>query len=134
MTTDHPRPAERQIPAWTPTVGPGWATLLDQLHRSLLDLDPDYRIESFTVRFGGLRLTVADRFQDGDFDGEFADRATALTDTAETASEHTCETCGAPGRIRLRGDRNRAWMSACCDTCRPHLPPHPAAARAHGQA
>ncbi|MEV0445134.1 hypothetical protein AB0I46_40120, partial [Streptomyces spectabilis] len=51
-------------------------------------------------------------------DGEFADRATALTDAAETDSEHTCEACGEPGRIRLRGDGPRVWMQASCGNCR----------------
>lgn len=98
MTTECSFPAERQIPAWASTVGPGWVALLERLHRDLLALAVDeYRIEAFTVRFGGLRVTVADRFTGGEFDGEFADPATALTDAAETASEHTCETC------RVRG-------------------------------
>ncbi|WP_336052251.1 hypothetical protein [Streptomyces sp. CA2R101] len=33
----------------------------------------------------------------GENDGAFIDAATALTDDAETVSEHTCEHCGAPG-------------------------------------
>ncbi|MFI9724661.1 hypothetical protein ACIHFE_34410 [Streptomyces sp. NPDC052396] len=124
-----PSPSDRQIPVWAGTVGPGWAPLLDQLHRDLLALDPGYRIESFAVKFGGLRITVADRFQGGEFDGEFADRATALTDAAETASENTCDECGAPGRIRLRGDGQHVWMQARCETCRTTLPSCPAPPR-----
>lgn len=73
MTTEHAPTAERQIPAWVSTVGPGWAALLDQLHRDLSALDPAYRIEEFTTKLGGLRVTIADRF----VDGEFADRTTA---------------------------------------------------------
>ncbi|MFI1184438.1 hypothetical protein ACH4UT_33530 [Streptomyces sp. NPDC020799] len=117
-----PAPPDRQIPAWAGTVGPGWTSLLEKLHRDLLALAPDYRIESFGTKFGGLRITVADRFDNGEFDGEFADRATALTDAAETASEHACEDCGAPGRIRLRGDGQHIWMQARCETCRTVLP------------
>lgn len=120
-----PEPSDRRIPAWADIVGPGWAALLDQLHRDLLALDPGYRIESFAVKFGGLRITVADRFEGGEFDGEFADRATALTDAVETASENTCDECGAPGRIRLRGDGQRVWMQARCETCRTVLPSRP---------
>jgi hypothetical protein len=86
MTTDPTSPADRQIPAWIPTVGTGWAALLNQLQEELCALDPDYRIERFDTNLGGLRVTVADRFQEGEFDGEFADRATALTDAAETSS------------------------------------------------
>ncbi|WP_157876592.1 hypothetical protein [Streptomyces graminilatus] len=118
MTTDPTLTSEQQIPAWTSTVGPGWAALLDRLHRGLSALDPAYRIEEFTTRLGGLRITVADRFEDGEFDGEFADRTTALTDAAMVASEHTCEDCGAPGRIRFRGDGAVTWMRCLCDECR----------------
>ncbi|MFF3327783.1 hypothetical protein [Streptomyces sp. NPDC002889] len=53
---------------------------LERLHHDLLALDAEYRVESFAVKFGGLRITVCDRFVVGEFDGEFADRATALTD------------------------------------------------------
>ncbi|MGW3274158.1 hypothetical protein ACWDFH_22195 [Streptomyces kronopolitis] len=133
MTTECSRPAERQIPAWASTIGPGWAALLERLHRDLLALDVEYRIESFTVKFGGLRITVADRFTGGEFDGEFADRATALTDAAETASERTCETCGARGRIRLRSIGNRSWMIASCEECRTLTPPGPVALRVLGE-
>ncbi|WP_405775533.1 hypothetical protein [Streptomyces sp. NBC_01538] len=118
MTTEPDRTAERQIPAWASTVGPGWAALLDQLHHDLTDLDPNYRIEEFTTKLGGLRITLADRFVDGEFDGEFADRTAALTDVATIASEHTCEDCGAPGRIRFRGDGAFTWMRCLCDGCR----------------
>ncbi|MGY3061557.1 hypothetical protein ACVWZD_005855 [Streptomyces sp. TE3672] len=40
---------------------------------------PDYRIERFGTKLGDLRVTNANRFEDGKFDGEFADWATALT-------------------------------------------------------
>ncbi|MFF3404377.1 hypothetical protein ACFYW6_38915 [Streptomyces sp. NPDC002659] len=95
---------------------------------------PSTAVESFGTKFGGLRITVADRFTSGEFDGEFADRATALSDAAETASEHTCEACGAPGRIHLRGDGQRAWMQAGCDACRTLAPLYPAGVRARGRA
>ncbi|MER0484642.1 hypothetical protein ABR737_41040 [Streptomyces sp. Edi2] len=53
---------------------------------------------SLTTRFGGLRIRLADRFDEaGENDGAFIDAATALTDDAETVFEHTCERCGAPG-------------------------------------
>ncbi|MFK0154318.1 hypothetical protein ACIQVK_19860 [Streptomyces sp. NPDC090493] len=118
MTTEPAPASERQIPAWSTTVGPGWAALLDQLHRDLTALDPDYRIEEFIAKLGGLRIIVADRFVDGEFDGEFADRTTALTDAAVIASEHTCEDCAAPGRIRFRGEGASCWMRCLCDNCR----------------
>ncbi|MFI7095916.1 hypothetical protein [Streptomyces lydicus] len=113
----------RQIPAWAHTVGPGWTALLDQLHRDLLTLASDYQLDSLTTRFGSLRIRLADRFDEaGENDGAFIDAATALTDDAETVSEHTCERCGAPGRPRFRGDRHRTWINAICETCRTRPP------------
>ncbi|WP_329142561.1 hypothetical protein OIU91_02885 [Streptomyces sp. NBC_01456] len=116
--TNHVTDASRQIPALIPTVGPGWTELLDQLHRDLSALDPAYRIEEFGTQLGRLRITVTDRFEAGEFDGEYADRAAALTDTAETASEQTCEACGSSGRIRFRGDGTWMRMQSLCDDCR----------------
>lgn len=46
--------------------------------------------------------------------GEPADRAPALAD----ASEHTCQTCGGPGRIRLRGNGPSTWIQSSCQTFR----------------
>jgi hypothetical protein len=130
MTTGPCSLVGRQIPAWADTVGPGWTPLLDRLHHDLLTLDADYRVESFATKFGGLRITIADRFQqDGEFDGEYADQATHLTDTAETASEHTCETCGAAGRIRLRGNSHHTWLQTSCDTRHTTWPPPSATTR-----
>jgi hypothetical protein len=116
MTTDPTSPADRQIPAWIPTVGNCWAALLNQLHGNLRVLDSEYRIERLGTSPGGLSVTVADRFQEGEFDGEFADRATALTDTVETTAERICETCGNPGLIRFCGDGSRTSMQSSCDT------------------
>ncbi|MFI6688445.1 hypothetical protein [Streptomyces sp. NPDC050485] len=93
-------------------------------HQDLLALDPHYRIESFSTKLGGLRLQVADRFREGEFDGEFADRVAALTDAAESFSEQTCELCGAPGRIRFRGEGPQIWMQSSCEQCRTR-PTHP---------
>ncbi|MBT2398277.1 hypothetical protein [Streptomyces sp. ISL-100] len=91
----------------------------EQLHRDLLALAPDYQLDSVTTRFGGLRIHLADRFDEaGEYDGGFMDDATALADAAETASEHTCELCGAPGRPRFRGDQHHTRITTVCETCR----------------
>ncbi|WP_159037208.1 hypothetical protein [Streptomyces specialis] len=127
-------PNDRQLPAWAPTVGPGWATLLERLHQRLLALAPDYRVESCERNLGGLRICVADRFDEqGYFDGHWADAAALLTDEAEIASGRTCEMCGAPGRPRFRGGQHGSWITALCDPCsadaRTHAAPPPARPR-----
>ncbi|WP_128977527.1 TraR/DksA family transcriptional regulator [Streptomyces roseicoloratus] len=108
-----------QIPGRLSDVGPGWHPLLRSLHDQLAALAPDYRLEELTVKLGGLRLYVADRFDaDGEFDGDWADAAGALTDAAELAAEKTCESCGGPGRPRFHGDRHGTWIRTLCDPCR----------------
>jgi hypothetical protein len=125
---------DQQLPAWVSTVGPGWAALLERLHLRLLDLAPDYRIERCERNLGGLRISVADRFdQHGEFDGHWADAATQLTDATETASEETCELCGGPGRPRFRGGRHGAWITALCDPCAIAQQHATAALSAHGE-
>ncbi|MFE4336730.1 hypothetical protein ACFRQM_47595 [Streptomyces sp. NPDC056831] len=129
--TSHSTKAERQIPARLPDVGPGWHSLLERLHQDLLGLAPDYQLDSLARRFGGLRIHLADRFdEDGEFDGDFADRSGALVDAVEIASEKTCEQCGQPGRPRFHGDQHHTWITALCDTChaRPRTP-EPSVAR-----
>lgn len=119
MMTEPAPTAERQIPAWASTVGPGWAALLNQLHQNLAALAPDYQIDSLSSRLGGLRIHLADRFdEEGEFDGDFADRAGALTDAAEVASEKTCEQCGQSGQPHFHGDQTRTWIVTVCETCR----------------
>ncbi len=109
----------RQIPVWIPSVGAGWTALLTQLHQDLAALAPDYQIDTLHSRLGGLRILLADRFdEEGEFDGDFADRAGALIDAAEIASEKTCELCGRPGRPRFHGDQTRTWIITLCQTCR----------------
>jgi hypothetical protein len=123
----------QQIPAWARTVGPGWAPLLDRLHHQLAALAADYRIEGFRSNLGGVRLHISDRFDaEGEFDGAYADAATAFIDAAEVASEKTCEICGAPGRPRFRGDRRGTWVQTLCRACpASRTPPHTGPFEAH---
>ncbi|MFF3401132.1 hypothetical protein ACFYW6_21760 [Streptomyces sp. NPDC002659] len=109
---------EQQIPDRLPVVGPGWRPLLTRLHEQLLALAPDYRLEELTPKLGGLRIYVADRFEDdGEFDGTWADTAGRLAEAAELEAEKTCEFCGTPGRTRFHGDQRGTWIKTLCDSC-----------------
>ncbi|MFF8641109.1 hypothetical protein [Streptomyces sp. NPDC015345] len=119
MTMDPAPNSERQIPAWASTVGPGWADLLNHLHDELSTLDPAYRIEDFSPRFGSLRITVADRFDGGEFNGEFADRAAALTDAAEFAAVQTCERAASPDDRASMGTSTTPGSSPCAKSAAP---------------
>lgn len=78
----------------------------------------DYRLEESTPKLGGLRIYVADRFDDdGEFDGAWADAAGALVEAAETVAEKTCEACAGPGRPRFNVDRHGTWILTLCGSC-----------------
>ncbi|MGW6145532.1 hypothetical protein [Streptomyces sp. NPDC055140] len=118
---------EQQIPDCLSVVGPGWRPLLIRLHEQLLALAPDYRLEELTPKLGGLRIYVADRFEDdGEFDGTWADTAGRLAEAVELEAEKTCEDCGAPGRTSFHGDRHGTWIRTLCDSCNSiPAPPQP---------
>jgi len=94
-----------QIPEWREHVGPGWAPILDELHRDVVALDPDYTVEQVKEKFGSLRAYLTYR------DPAIA----ALVQAAQQRSAQTCEECGAPGLIRNR--RGAIWLQCLCDTC-----------------
>ncbi|GGZ95585.1 hypothetical protein ACFOOM_13485 [Streptomyces echinoruber] len=109
-----------QIPDCLASVGLGWHPLLMRLHKQLTALASDYRVESIKEKFGGLRVSVADRFDaDGEFDGDWADAASPLIQAAETMSRTICEYCGAPGQPRTRADRDGGWIKTVCEQCHP---------------
>ncbi|ONK13162.1 hypothetical protein [Streptomyces sp. MP131-18] len=109
---------DQQIPAHLTEVGSGWHPLLMRLHEHLTALAPDYRVEEFIPRLGGLRIYLADRYDDeGEFNGTWVDVSGQLVDAARVEAERTCESCGGPGRIRFHGDRRGTHLRALCDRC-----------------
>ncbi|MFJ9855198.1 hypothetical protein [Streptomyces sp. NPDC101150] len=77
-----------------------------------------YTDEWTSLTSGGLRIAVVDRFEGGEFDGEFAYRATAPTDPAETAAERSCELCCQPVRPRFHGTSTTPGSIPLCEACR----------------
>lgn len=109
---------DQQIPSYLAEIGAGWRPRLLRLHEALMALAPDYRVEQVALRLGGLRIYLADRFQeDGEFDGAWADAAEDLVHAAEKAIESTCESCGSPGRIRFHGGQHSTYLRALCHEC-----------------
>lgn len=88
-------------------VGPGWQSLIEQLHIDLLNIDPNYTIDQIKEKFGGLRYYMTPSRSEP----EIQERMTALISRAEVAADQTCEECGAPGHPRW----NRRWVKTLCD-------------------
>lgn len=89
--------------------GPGWMSLIDDLHEQLVALDRAYEIEQIKEKFGILRFYA--RFHHPD--PGVARECSALVAAAELRSTEICEHCGASGRMRDQ----RTWQLTLCDPC-----------------
>ncbi|WP_408908440.1 transposase [Streptomyces albidoflavus] len=70
MTTKPAHWAYRQTPAWTHTLGPGWATILGRLYTDLVALAPGYQQDALTGRVDEYHgRTVRDVPVDGSWSG-----------------------------------------------------------------
>jgi hypothetical protein len=88
------------------SVGAGWSRLVVGLHRSLLELDPDYRLYAVGERLGLLRYDVR--------------LATPVETTgvraiaeAQVTAATTCVVCTAPARLRVERPVPRALCGKC---------------------
>lgn len=94
-------------------VGPGWQTIISDLHTSLSSLLPNYKVVQIKEKFGVLRYY----FSSGS--GASPDSIKAayeLVSNAEKKSTHTCENCGSTDDdVTTRGD---GWIRTLCDSCR----------------
>lgn len=80
--------------------GDGWYEILDRAFEKMYALPEIPVLMQVKEKFGTLRIYLAG----------YSDDAEKIVDEAETASEITCEECGAPGKINKNG-----WMSVRCD-------------------
>lgn len=81
-------------------IGPGWSDIVYDLHKKLLEENPDYRIHQVKEKFAGLRYYVSGVTKKGH---EYIMEAEAL-------SESTCEECGRPGKLRT----HNYWIRTLC--------------------
>ena len=77
----------------------GWNDLVERLTDMVIAIDPNIQIEQVKEKFCGLRYYVTTESTDAKF----------LIETAEDASERTCQVCGKDGKIV--GDR---WAVCLC--------------------
>lgn len=106
-------------------VNPGWEPLVDELHRRVLEIDPDVEVEQVKEKFGGLGYYAAsstpnlvpEKILRGGFiyDNQNQERVieiiNRLIDEAEIVSRWTCEVCGNPG---FCGSHGRDWLNTLC--------------------
>lgn len=103
MTDDNP------LADWLPAVGPGWWPLLTELgvYLGALGITAD-QVGQVKEKFGGLRVYIDDEPQE----------AGPAIWAAEKLAAHTCEGCGAPGRLDQTDPENkRGWWKTLCTEC-----------------
>lgn len=98
---------ERIPQGWLGSIdtGPGWDTIIAELHTQIKQIYPDYSIHQIKEKFGGLRYYIG-ACPAGD---EFVQINSLISD-AESLSYKICEQCGQPGQLRRGG-----WLRTLCD-------------------
>ena len=81
--------------------GPGWDDIIYDLHRVLVEENPNYAIHQIKEKFGTLRFYI----------GKMTKFGHSAIDEAEYFSSLTCEECGRPGELR----EDIGWMLTLCD-------------------
>lgn len=79
------------------SVGIGWAKLINALYDNMPE---SVRVLQVKEKFGGLRFYVVGASE------EFSN----LIDKCEAESEHICEYCGKPGKLR-----KLSWIKTLCN-------------------
>ena len=87
-------------------VGHGWAELVLECHRRLIDFDANYKVLQIKEKFGGLRYYFMPS------NPAFTRTMYLKISDLEKKSYLTCEICGNPGNLRTR--RPNGWMKALC--------------------
>lgn len=82
------------------SVGPGWASLIDEIFDKLDSMEDPPRIVQVKEKYAGLRVYL----------DVYIDELEKVILEAEKKSFKMCETCGKPGKIRGKG-----WYYTSCD-------------------
>lgn len=86
---------------------PGWFPMIAELHRTLVDMDPNYEVHQVKEKFGGLRYYYGPGNAEMD----------AVVRQFENRSYKTCELCGDDARMCRKG----YWYKTLCSNCAAEL-------------
>jgi hypothetical protein len=88
---------------------PGWWPLVNDLHKKLSYIDPEYQITQIKEKFGTLRYYYFTNIEDPMARLIMRD----LVLLHERSSENLCEQCGAGASLKKMGH----WLVTRCDNC-----------------
>jgi len=100
---------------WGFSCGDGWYSLIDDLCRKIMEIDPNGHVVADQVKekFGGLRFYFHLEHAEDSGCEDLFDKVEDLVRETEDKSLTICEYCGGPGKQRYEG-----WMVyTLCDTC-----------------
>ncbi len=92
-------------------VGPGWGTILEQLHEELMVIYPAYQVAQVKEKFGTLRVYL------NTYPREIWQELSDVITKYEKMTAVTCEGCGEPGRLCRP---NGSWVLTLCERCEEH--------------
>ena len=82
----------------------GWENLVLNLHKKIVEIDPNYTLCQIKSKFGALRFY---------YDSDKSNLIDKLVSEAEEKSTITCEKCGKPGSSEIVNN----WMITLCGEC-----------------
>lgn len=115
MTDDALQQVIDRIPfSWGKYVscGPGWDDLIEQLDKSLAELDSDYIVHQCKEKLGGLRYYTETKLPGS---SERRKKFFDLIRQAEFQSYSICESCGE--KAEDENNDIQGWIVTLCSTC-----------------
>jgi hypothetical protein len=97
--------------------GEGWMTIINDTHRKLKYIDPDYKIGQIKEKFGGLRYYYDQSLEIsyGDIRREIMDD---IVTVAEIKASKTCELCGTcENKYKVELRIHRGFYYTNCEEC-----------------
>lgn len=92
-------------------VGGGWEVVVQRTDILLSAIDPDYSLDQYKEKFGGLRFYFTP--SNSDYDSAEYEAMQKIVDDAEAECSTLCEACGQPGTLRTE----EYWIRTECDEC-----------------
>jgi hypothetical protein len=96
--------------------GEGWKTIINDTHRKLKYIDPNYKIAQIKEKFGGLRYYYDQSFES--YDDVRREIMEDVVRAAEREASRTCEKCGTSdykAQVDLR--IHRGFYYTNCEEC-----------------
>lgn len=93
-------------------VGKGWFSIVENCHKALLEIDPNYIVSQVKEKFGTLSYYASPSEEAKEKGIRYEQLAPPIREAGQL-SAITCELCGEPGELR----KEKFWRVTRCDSC-----------------